>query len=139
MAHLVEENLLDDKDGDRFRQFGPGLHDAEAERDDLGRQEKVDDVAVVVLLDERADDAERSQAEVLERARFRGRVEERIQEQGDVGRQEEGARVVVRGDALQEGEGVADPVRGVRRQRRRSEERVHRHDLLQQRRHDACG
>lgn len=38
--------------------------------------------------------------------------------------QEEGSGVVVRGDALEEGEGVTDSVRGVSGERWRSEERV---------------
>jgi hypothetical protein len=49
---VVEEDLLDDEDGDGFGEFGAGLHDAEAEGDDLGGEEEVDDVGVVVLLEE---------------------------------------------------------------------------------------
>ena len=117
--HLVEQDLLDDEDGDRLAQLGPGLHDAKAKGDDLGREEEVDHVRVVILLDERTDHAERGEAEVLEWARLAGRVEERVEEERDVGREEEGARVVVRGDALQECERIADPVRGMGGERRR--------------------
>lgn len=49
-AEVVEKDLLDDKDCDRFGEFGAGLHDSEAEGDDLGGEEEVDDVGVVVLL-----------------------------------------------------------------------------------------
>jgi hypothetical protein len=43
-AEIVEQDLLDDEDGDCFREFRSGLHDAEAEGDDLGGEEEVDDV-----------------------------------------------------------------------------------------------
>lgn len=82
-AHVVEENLLHDEDGDGLTQLGAGLHDAQAERDDLGREQEVDDFGAVVL-DQRADDAEGSQAEVLEGAGLGGGVEEGVEEEGDV-------------------------------------------------------
>jgi hypothetical protein len=50
-SELVEQDLLDDEDGDRLGQLGPSLHDAKTEGDDLGRQEEVDDGRVVVLLE----------------------------------------------------------------------------------------
>lgn len=136
-SYLVEEDLLDDEDGDRFRQLRTRLHDPKAEGDDFGREEEVDDVAVIVLLDEGSDDAEGGEAEVLERTSLGSRVEEGVEEEGDVGAEEEGAGVVVRGDALEEGEGVADAVRGVGGEGRRGEERVDGNDFLEKSRHDA--
>ena len=47
---FVEQDLLDDEDGDRLGELGTCLHDAEAERDDLGRKKEVYDRVVVVLL-----------------------------------------------------------------------------------------
>jgi hypothetical protein len=49
--------------------------------------------------------------------------------------QEEAARFGVRRDALQERERVAHAVARVRRERGRRQQRVDRHDLLQERRH----
>ena len=48
---VVEQDLLDNEDGDRLGQLRPSLHDPQTERDDLGRQQKVDHVRVVVLLE----------------------------------------------------------------------------------------
>ena len=47
---LVEENLLDDEDGDSLGELRARFHDAQAERDDLRGQEEVNDGIVVVLL-----------------------------------------------------------------------------------------
>ena len=66
-AVVVEEDLLHDEDGDRLAKLGASLHDAQAQRDDLGRQEKVDHLGRVVL-DKGADDAQARQAQVLEGA-----------------------------------------------------------------------
>ena len=49
-AGLVEEDLLHDEDRDGLGELGAGLHDSQAERDDLCRQQEVDDQVVVVLL-----------------------------------------------------------------------------------------
>jgi hypothetical protein len=136
-SDLVEEDLLHDEDRDRLRELRTGLHDPQTEGDDLSREKEVDNVAVVVLLDERTDDAEGGEAEVLKRTGLRGRVKERIEEKGDVGAEEEGAGVVVRSDALEEGEGVANTVRGVSSKGGRGEERVDGDDFLQKSRHDA--
>lgn len=136
-AHFVEEDLLDDENGDRLTELAPRLHDAQAEGDDFRGEQEVDDVAVVVLLDEGANDAERGEAQVLEGPCLARRVEERVQEERDVRLEEEGARVVVRGDALQQGESVAHAVGCAGCQGSGREERVHRDDLLEQGRHDA--
>ena len=47
---LVKEYLLHDEDRDRLGKFRASLHDAETERDDLGRKEEVYDRVVVILL-----------------------------------------------------------------------------------------
>ena len=47
---LVQKNLLDNKDGHRFGEFRACFHDPQAKGDDLGREQKVDDGVVVVLL-----------------------------------------------------------------------------------------
>jgi hypothetical protein len=43
-AMVIEQYLLDDKDGHGLAEFGAGLHDAETERNDFGGQQKVDHV-----------------------------------------------------------------------------------------------
>ncbi len=50
---LVQEDFLDDEDGDSFGQFRASLHDAQAERYDFSGQKEVNDGGVVVLLQER--------------------------------------------------------------------------------------
>ena len=47
---LVEKDLLDDEDRNRLGKLRAGFHDAEAERDDLGRKEEVYHRVVVILL-----------------------------------------------------------------------------------------
>ena len=103
---LVEEDLLHNEDRDGLGEFRAGFHDAQAERDDLRREEEVDHRVVVVLLvgrvrvrrrwgrvggckggasthlDESADDAEGGEAQVLEGACFGSRIQEGIQEEG---------------------------------------------------------
>lgn len=79
-ANVVKENLLYDEDGDGFAELGTGLHDAQAKRDNLGRQEEVDHFRGVVL-DKGANDTKRGQAEILKRSRLGGCVEERIEKQ----------------------------------------------------------
>ena len=49
-AGLVQEDLLDNEDGDRLRELRACLHDAQTQWDDLRGQEEVDDGSVVVLL-----------------------------------------------------------------------------------------
>ena len=56
--HVVEQHLLYDEGRHGLAELGPGLHDAQAERDDLRLQEKVYHVRVVHL-HERADHAQR--------------------------------------------------------------------------------
>lgn len=75
--------------GEINAQHAASLHDAQAEGDDLRGEQELDDL-LVVRLDEGPDDAERREPEVLERSRLGHRVEERVQEQGDVRVQERG-------------------------------------------------
>lgn len=42
-AVVVEQDLLDDEDGHGLAELGTRLHDAEAQRDNLGGEEKVND------------------------------------------------------------------------------------------------
>ena len=125
----VQQNLLDDERRDGFRELRPHLHGAKAQRDDFGGEQKVDDVGVVDF-DQRSDDAQRRQPQVLERPRLADGVEEGVEEERDVRLQEERAGVGVGGDALEQGEGVADAVGGVGGEGRRGEERVDGDDFL---------
>ena len=51
-ASLIKKDLLNDEDGDCFGELRARLHDAEAEGDDLSREEEMDDRVVVILLRE---------------------------------------------------------------------------------------
>ena len=114
-------------------ELGALLHDLEAQRDDLRRQQEADHVDLI-RLHQGADDTQARQPEVLEGALcgLRVGVEEGVQEEGDVRIEELRARVVVRGDALDQGEGVADAVAHGHLQRGWGQRGVHRYDLLQQ-------
>lgn len=48
-ADIIQQDLLDDKDGHRLAQLRARLHDTQAEGDDLGGEQEVDDVRRVVL------------------------------------------------------------------------------------------
>ena len=80
---VVEQYLLHDEDGHRLAQLRARLHDAKAQRDDLGGQQKVDDLGRVVL-DQGADNAEGCEAEVLEWAGLGCRVEKGVEEERKV-------------------------------------------------------
>ena len=81
--HVVEENLLHDKDGNRLAQLGASFHDPKAQRDDLRRQEEIDDLGGIIL-DQGPNDSEGGQAKVLEGPRLGGRIEKGIEKQRDV-------------------------------------------------------
>lgn len=83
-AIIVEKYLLHDEYGDSLAELRARLHDAQTEGNDLGGQQEVDDFGRVVL-HESANDAEACEAEILERARFGGRVKERIEIEGNMG------------------------------------------------------
>ena len=82
-AVVVEQDLLHYEDGHRLGQLGPGLHDAQTQRDDLGREQEVDHLGGVVL-DKRPDDPQRGEPEVFKGTGLGRRVEERVEEEGDV-------------------------------------------------------
>lgn len=109
-THFVEQNLLDDKDGDCLGELGTCLHDTEAQWDDLRGEKEIDNIGVVILLDEGTDNSKRCEAKVLERACLGSCVEEWIEEKGNMGLQEETSSVVVGCDALQECKCIAYPV-----------------------------
>jgi hypothetical protein len=66
-SHIVEEDLLNDKDGNSLGELRSRLHDSQTERDDFGGKQEVDDFAGVIL-NKRADDTEGGKAQVFERA-----------------------------------------------------------------------
>lgn len=82
-AHVVEENFLDNENGYSLTELTASLHDAQAQRDDLRGKKEVDDIRRVVL-NERANDTEGSEAQIFERARLGGGIEEWVEEERDV-------------------------------------------------------
>lgn len=135
---VIEEDLLNDEDGDRLAKFRPGFHDTQTERNDLGGKKKIHNFGRVVL-DEGADDSKRCEAEVLEWSRLRGRVEKRIQEERQMSAEKEWSRLGVRCHTLQQRQCITDPVRRCSRQLGWVEEWVDRDDLLEEYRHDTEG
>lgn len=83
-ADIVEEDLLYNEDGHSLAELGARLHDAKAEGDDLRRKKECDDLRVVRLLDQRADDTQRGEPKVFEWPGLGRGVQERVQEQGYV-------------------------------------------------------
>lgn len=94
-ADIIEQDLLDNEDGDRLAELAAGLHDSQTQGDDLGAEEERNDLAVVGLLDEGADDAEGRQSEVFKGSCLGCSVEERIQEEGYVGCDDDDERASV--------------------------------------------
>jgi hypothetical protein len=137
---------------DCLRQFAAVLHDAEAKGDDLGREEEADDVGVIDF-NKRANDAEGSEAKVLERATLVHGVEERVQEKRDVGWRgggggvrishtarafdKLGSCVLMRGNALQKSKSVTDTIRCVCAKGRGCDKRVDGYNFLQKGCNDA--
>lgn len=68
-THVVEQDLLNDENGDGFAKLGTSLHNAKTERDDLGGEKEVDDLRGIVL-DKSADDTKRGKAEIFEGSRL---------------------------------------------------------------------
>lgn len=66
---VIQQDLLDDEYGHRLTQFRAGLHDTEAEGDNFGREEEVDDFGGVIF-HKGTDDSERGQPQVFERPRL---------------------------------------------------------------------
>lgn len=48
-AHVIEQDLLDDERGDGFGQLGAGFHDAQAQGNDLGLEQEINDIGIVDL------------------------------------------------------------------------------------------
>jgi hypothetical protein len=46
-AHLIEQNFLNNKNGDRLGELGTMLHDPQAQRNDFGSEEEVDYLHIV--------------------------------------------------------------------------------------------
>jgi hypothetical protein len=65
-AHVIQQDLLNDEYRNGLAELGAGLHDAEAERNDLGCEEEVDHFRAVVL-DQGSNDTKGRKAEVFER------------------------------------------------------------------------
>jgi hypothetical protein len=68
-SHVIEQDLLNDEDSNGLAELRSSLHDTEAERNDLGGQEEIDDFCRVIL-DQSADDSKRRQAEVFKGPRL---------------------------------------------------------------------
>jgi len=75
---VVQQYLLNNKDGNGLRQLRARLHNPQTKGNDLSGQEKVDDLGRVVF-NKGANDSETGKAKVLEWARLRGGVEERVE------------------------------------------------------------
>ena len=114
--HFIQQNLLYYERGDRLGQLQTRLHDAQAQRNDFCRQQKVNYLRIIHL-DQSADDAQARQSQVLERASFACGVEERVQEERHVRVEEQRPGIRMRRDALQQRKCVAHPIGRVRRLR----------------------
>jgi hypothetical protein len=82
-SNVIEQNFLNDEDGNGLAQLRPCFHDPQAERDDLSCQEEVDHFRGIVLY-KCTNDSQRSKSEVLKWSRLGCRVEKRIKEERDV-------------------------------------------------------
>ena len=114
LAHVVEpsvvqKDLLHDEGGDRLAELGAAVHDPQEKRDDRGCQEEVDHLPLVGL-DQGADHPEGGEPQVLKGSGLTLRFEEGVEVEGDLRQQEGLPGVRVRGDTLEQGESVADPV-----------------------------
>lgn len=142
-ADLVEENLLHDENSDRLGELCTMLHDPQTKRDNLRSEEEIDDLGIIGLidgltagrLDKCTNHTQRGEPEVLERSRLRGRVEERIEEQGQICSEKSTSGFRVGGDTLEQGESIADPIRSRGRERWRRKERIDVDDLCQKNGH----
>ena len=143
---VIEKNLLHDEDGNSFAKLGAGLHDAQTKRDDLGGEQKVDNFRRIIL-DEGADDTERSESQVLKRSTLRSRVQEWIEKERNVccnwsvgawilrigqhTTQEEAASFGMRCNTLKQCKSIADAIGGGGGQLRRVQQWVDGNDLLE--------
>ena len=74
---IIEQNLLQDEGGDRLGQLRSRLHRPKAQRNELGRQQKVNHMRIIDL-DERSHDSQTGEAEVFEGTTRIGGVEKGI-------------------------------------------------------------
>ena len=82
-TNVVEQDLLDNKDGYCLAELRACLHDAKTEGDNLCCEEKVDDLGRVVF-DERTNNAKGGKSEVFKRTGFGSRVKKGIEEKRNV-------------------------------------------------------
>lgn len=80
---VIKQNLLHNEDGNSLAKLGASLHDSQAERNNLGREEEVDDLRRVVLY-ERSNDTKTRQSEILKWSRLGRRIEERVEKKRDM-------------------------------------------------------
>lgn len=81
---VVEQNLLNNEDGNGLTQFGSSLHDSEAQGDDFGGQQEVDDLGRVIL-DKSTNDTERGETKVFKGSRLGRGVQEGVEVKRDMG------------------------------------------------------
>lgn len=80
---VVQQYLLNDENSNGLGQLGACLHDSQAQRNDLGGQEKVDNLGRIVL-DKGANYSKTGKAKILEGARLGGGVEKGVEVQRDM-------------------------------------------------------
>ena len=128
-TNIIEQDFLDNEDGDGLAEFGAGLHDAETQGNNLGRKEEVNNIRRIIF-NQRTNDTERREAEIFERARLGSCVQEGVEEERNVGCSKRGlasfrpdnmsqpshtiqkqrASLVMGRDTLQQGQCIADPI-----------------------------
>ena len=82
-TNVIQQDLLDNEDGNGFTELGTRLHDAQAQRDDFGCQEEIDDLGRIIL-DESANDTKRRQTKIFKWTGLGCRIEKWIEEQRNV-------------------------------------------------------
>ena len=81
---IVKQDFLHNKDGHRLGQLRARLHNTKTEWDDLGGQQKVDDLGRVIL-DECTNDTQRREPEILKRPRLGCGVEKWVEKERNMG------------------------------------------------------
>lgn len=130
---VVQEYLLENEGGDGLGQLRAAFHDSQAERNNLGSQQKSDDL-LFVCFHECPDDSQASETEIFEGTSLRRCVQEWIQEEWSVSGEKHRASFRVRSDVLEKRQSVADPVRLLSGECRWSYRGVDVDDFLQKRR-----
>jgi hypothetical protein len=80
---VVEQDFLNNEDSNGFAKFRAGLHDTQAQRNDLCCQEEVDDLGRIVL-HKCTNNTKTGQAKIFEGSRLGGGVEKGVEKQRDV-------------------------------------------------------